>query len=103
MAEPVYDEYEEYCLDYDDCYPDDYDDCGMGPDGQCMYAGTEECDWNCGRSRDWEFLEPYEPSRFERIRAAYYRFKYWLKHLRPERCPDCGKRPCAGEDNCIPF
>lgn len=24
-------------------------DCGMMPDGTCMLAGTEECDWECPR------------------------------------------------------
>lgn len=24
------------------------DDCGLMPDGQCMLAGTEFCDWECG-------------------------------------------------------
>jgi hypothetical protein len=24
-------------------------DCGLMPDGQCMLAGTEFCDWDCGR------------------------------------------------------
>jgi len=24
--------------------------CGMGPDGQCSLAGTEECDWECPRN-----------------------------------------------------
>lgn len=23
-------------------------DCGMMPDGQCLKAGSEECDWECG-------------------------------------------------------
>ena len=23
-------------------------DCGLQPDGQCMLAGTEYCDWDCG-------------------------------------------------------
>jgi hypothetical protein len=29
----------------------DFDDidCGLGPDGQCDQAGTEYCDWECGR------------------------------------------------------
>lgn len=43
--------------------PDDFDDemdddeaflefvCGMGPDGQCSLAGSEDCDWECPRSR----------------------------------------------------
>ena len=40
--------------DYDDHEPDyegdiDLDDCGLGPDGQCSMAGTEWCDWECGR------------------------------------------------------
>lgn len=26
-------------------------DCGMMPDGFCMLAGTEECDWECPRTR----------------------------------------------------
>lgn len=25
--------------------------CGMGPDGQCSLAGSEDCDWECPRSR----------------------------------------------------
>ncbi len=29
----------------------EYVDCGMGPDGQCSKAGSEECDWDCGRTR----------------------------------------------------
>lgn len=39
--------------DFDDDEPDDdFDDednfdCGMTPDGQCMKAGSEECDWEC--------------------------------------------------------
>ena len=24
-------------------------ECGMGPDGQCSLAGTEDCDWHCPR------------------------------------------------------
>jgi hypothetical protein len=27
---------------------DGYPDCGLGPDGQCSKAGSEECDWECG-------------------------------------------------------
>lgn len=30
---------------------EDYFDCGMMPDGTCLLAGTEECDWECHRSR----------------------------------------------------
>ena len=25
----------------------DWTDCGMLPDGTCMKAGSEECDWEC--------------------------------------------------------
>lgn len=25
-------------------------DCGLGPDGQCSKAGSEECDWECPNS-----------------------------------------------------
>jgi hypothetical protein len=28
---------------------DPWDDCGLMPDGQCTKAGSEECDWDCGR------------------------------------------------------
>lgn len=42
--------------DNDDLKIDDDDttdfadiDCGLGPDGQCDQAGTEYCDWECGR------------------------------------------------------
>ncbi len=27
----------------------DFDDCGLMADGQYMKAGSEECDWECGR------------------------------------------------------
>lgn len=30
---------------------DEFDDCGLMPDGQCTKAGSEECDWICGRLR----------------------------------------------------
>lgn len=56
------DDYTESCpkcggsgtVDYDpavdDRYePDEFDDCGLMPDGQCTRAGSEECDWECGR------------------------------------------------------
>lgn len=42
-------------LDYDplDEFDDDEIDldgeCCLMPDGQCMLAGTEFCDWECGR------------------------------------------------------
>ncbi len=28
---------------------EEYEDCGLMPDGQCTKAGSEECDWSCGR------------------------------------------------------
>lgn len=39
--------------DPDDVDPqdEDYEDCGLGPDGQCSKAGSEECDWICGALR----------------------------------------------------
>ena len=30
---------------------DEFDDCGMMPNGYCLKAGSEECDWECGRLR----------------------------------------------------
>jgi hypothetical protein len=46
--------------DLEDNYDPDYEGsdewfldwiCGMMPNGQCSLAGTEECDWECPRSR----------------------------------------------------
>lgn len=37
---------DEFDGEFDD---DDFDDCALMPDGQCMLAGTEFCDWDCGR------------------------------------------------------
>ena len=36
-------------MDFDDDEPDEMDfvDCGLGVDGQCSKAGSEECDWEC--------------------------------------------------------
>lgn len=31
-----------------ECRCDANQDCGMMPDGTCIYAGTEWCDWECG-------------------------------------------------------
>ena len=33
----------------DDDEEDGQDECGLMPDGQCLLAGTEHCDWDCGR------------------------------------------------------
>lgn len=40
--------------DYEFDHPDEWDgefeeECGLMPDGQCLLAGTEHCDWDCGR------------------------------------------------------
>ena len=39
------------CFDNDDDMVDDeiedFFDCGLMPDGICMRAGTEDCDWEC--------------------------------------------------------
>ena len=40
--DPDVDEYREF---------DEFDDCGMMSDGQCLKAGSEECDWECPRGR----------------------------------------------------
>ena len=42
---------ESYDMDDDREGDEPYDDCGLMPDGQCMRAGSEECDWECGRLR----------------------------------------------------
>ena len=42
------------CGDYEDqldSEDDTYWDCGLMPDGQCLKAGSEECDWDCPYSR----------------------------------------------------
>lgn len=42
-------EYEDDEVEDDDLYLDE--DCGKGPDGQCSYAGSEFCDWDCPLER----------------------------------------------------
>jgi hypothetical protein len=44
--------------DWDEDFgPDDfYFDCGLAPDGICLLAGTEDCDWDCPH-RDRSFLK----------------------------------------------
>ena len=42
------DDWEDY-EDTDDEFADDDLDCGLMPNGQCMHAGTEHCDWDCGK------------------------------------------------------
>lgn len=45
----------DYVDDYDDFDDDKYEasmiDCGLGIDGQCSKAGSEECDFECPYSR----------------------------------------------------
>jgi hypothetical protein len=43
---------DEYGQEYDDPRDwdeedGDYEDCGLMSDGQCLKAGSEECDWEC--------------------------------------------------------
>lgn len=41
------DDFDPFACEVDD---DDLDaNCMLMPDGQCMLAGTEYCDWECGR------------------------------------------------------
>jgi len=41
--------------DWDDADWEDIDEeCRLMPDGQCLLAGTEFCDWDCGRLGLWE-------------------------------------------------
>lgn len=51
MSEPDWPEEYEYedGPDLPDDDEDEYEDCGLMPDGQCTKAGSEECDWDCGR------------------------------------------------------
>ncbi len=61
----------------EDIYADDFideiddeledDECGLMPDGQCMLAGTEHCDFSCGW-RDSEFFAGSEAWRRKRAR-----------------------------------
>lgn len=43
-------QWDEYDPDADAFDDDDIlDDCAMMPDGQCLLAGSEWCDWECPR------------------------------------------------------
>lgn len=53
MADQLED-HEDNCLpdylEHDDGFDDEAEEeCGLMPDGQCALAGTEHCDWECGR------------------------------------------------------
>ena len=57
--DPLYEAYAEYSDDDDprdwDEEDGDYEDCGLMPDGQCLKAGSEECDGECP-NRNSEFF-----------------------------------------------
>lgn len=36
---------------------DEFFDCGMTPGGQCMKAGSEECDWECPTMQEIHLAE----------------------------------------------
>lgn len=40
--------------DFDDTNNDNdfFDECGLGPDGLCSMAGSEDCDWECPYNPD---------------------------------------------------
>lgn len=44
-------DYDDHLDDEPDEEDDFYLDCGLGLDGQCSKAGSEECDWECPHSR----------------------------------------------------
>ena len=44
------DEFDREMADDFDEFDEEFD-CGMMPNGQCSKAGSEECDWDCPRSR----------------------------------------------------
>lgn len=46
FVDPAHLDRGDYCDDEDD----GWDDCGLMPDGTCMQAGTEHCDWDCPHS-----------------------------------------------------
>ena len=41
-----YDDHDRSTYDDED-EDDEYLDCGLMPDGQCLKAGSEDCDWEC--------------------------------------------------------
>jgi hypothetical protein len=47
--DPCFDDFDDDESDPDEEFLDF--DCRMMADGQCPLAGTEECDWECPRSR----------------------------------------------------
>ncbi len=40
---------DDHVFDYMDEEDEEFD-CGLGPDGQCSMAGSEDCDWDCPHS-----------------------------------------------------
>lgn len=51
MADP----YPDMDNEYDDDPEDDDFDCALMPDGQCLKAGSEECDWSCPNSHGEDY------------------------------------------------
>lgn len=45
------------CGECYDCFEENMQNCGMMPDGGCMLAGTEYCDWDC-KLQDLENDDP---------------------------------------------
>lgn len=54
---------------YDDDFEQDEDveaECGLMPDGQCMLAGTEHCDWDCGALNEQRIADMKEAKETDR-------------------------------------
>jgi hypothetical protein len=54
MSGPITPNDEEWVYEDDEVEDEELyleEDCGMGPDGQCGYAGSEFCDWDCPMER----------------------------------------------------
>lgn len=59
--------------DDDEDYDEDegaLDDCGMTPDGTCMLAGTEWCDWHCPLGAVFDLRQCKKPAAQRNIDAG---------------------------------
>lgn len=57
---------DDYFDDFEDDGELDDDECGLMPGGLCMLAGTEHCDWDCGRLNAGRIAAMKEQSETEK-------------------------------------
>lgn len=65
--------------DDDHDFEDEFEfDCALGPDGQCLKAGSEECDWDCPNRNSEHFagsaawIAAHEPAAAPALKGKFW-------------------------------